>query len=389
MIAKLTYVLYSLLDSNALLGAEQIDLDLLTACIISRHATSHRLRNNKALVVQPFTPFAAKVFRCSKHSQSNPQPTTTNTIIVRPTTVHMEFSFYPDYWENFSPDHIRRLDRIMFETYQMVGVFDDVNQDALQHVLPTVYYELSSNKQESTLNKFFHDNTRDHGEEPVSTSRVSTPELKEFVSRWYEKMVPWFKKQYGTNLPAITLVSIYQANCYYGHLSGKKLKREGRGIHDEVKMQELYVKKCNEKGYLNSEGNGPSAEEAKRVYEENKAYDKHLPKIKKYATDKNYKNYIVTLEDNRKVLVIPNKGEYKQTYEYLDSLRRTYGDNDSWQWDQLFKETGISFNAKSYSEARGQTKQDYARGYVERARQAESVDCSEDSSEDEDDGDLL
>ena len=54
-----------------------------------------------------------------------------------------------------------------------------------------------------------------------------------------------------------------------------------------------------------------------------------------------------------------------------------------------FKETGVSFNAKYYRETRDQTKQDYARGYVERARQAESVDCSEDSSEDEDNGDLL
>ena len=102
----------------------------------------------------------------------------------------------------------------------------------------------------------------------------------------------------------------------------------------ESPLQNFWRKMCKKKGYTNADGSEPSAEEAKRVYEENKAYDKHLLKIKTFAKEK---KFIVTLKDSRKVLVIPNKGEYKQTYEYLAGLRRAYGDNDIWQWDRLFK----------------------------------------------------
>ena len=90
-------------------------------------------------------------------------------------------------------------------------------------------------------------------------------------------------------------------------------------------LQLFWQKMCKEKGYRNADGSEPLAEEAKRVYEENEAFNKHLSKIKKFAKEK---KFIVTLEDNRKVLVIPNSGEYKQTYEYLAGLRRTYGDNE-------------------------------------------------------------
>ena len=77
-------------------------------------------------------------------------------------------------------------------------------------------------------------------------------------------------------------------------------------------------------------------------------YNKHLPKIKKYAMiDDN----IVTLEDNQRVLVIPAGGEHQQTYAYLDGLRQTYGDNDTWQWDRLLKEVGISMKTSYYEEA--------------------------------------
>jgi len=77
-------------------------------------------------------------------------------------------------------------------------------------------------------------------------------------------------------------------------------------------------------------------------------YNKHLPKIKEYA---NIPSNIVTLKDSRKVLLIPNTGEYKQTYAYLAGLRQTLGDDDAWQWDRLLKEAGISMKASCYEEA--------------------------------------
>jgi len=77
-------------------------------------------------------------------------------------------------------------------------------------------------------------------------------------------------------------------------------------------------------------------------------YNKHLPKIKKYAK---IQSNIVTLDDSRKVLVVPGSGEYRQTYEYLAGLRQTHGDNDTWQWDRLLKEVGISMKASCYREA--------------------------------------
>ena len=140
-------------------------------------------------------------------------------------------------------------------------------------------------------------------------------------------------------------------------------------------LQQWWQQMCKEKGYLIA-GKVPSSKEAKRVYEEHEAFNRHWPKIQSYARDGN--NY-ETLEDGKEVFVVPRRSE---SYIYLTTLRRA--DDDDWRL-KLLREAGI--NMDRYKEAREKKNQDFVEEKYEKSKKARSDNkftVDEDSDSDED-----
>jgi len=152
----------------------------------------------------------------------------------------------------------------------------------------------------------------------------------------------------------------------------RKREKYRKGEHP---LQLFWQQMCKEKGYLIA-GKVPSSKEAKRVYEEHEAFNRHWPKIQSYARDGN--NY-ETLEDGKEVFVVPRRSD---AYDYLSNLRRA--DNDDWRLKKL-RDAGIDMDR--YKEAREKKKQDFVEEKYEKSKKARSDNkfaVDEDSDSDED-----
>jgi len=105
----------------------------------------------------------------------------------------------------------------------------------------------------------------------------------------------------------------------------------------ENPLQLWYKRECQRLEYYNADGSEPSAEEAKRVYEENEGFKYHLQKIQELAADgtTNWRNDVFYFGETKE-----NK-EYKTTRDYIEGTLVTlalHHPND-WRINDTFIKT--------------------------------------------------